>query len=50
VKQLYIISINSVFKGADSLAFNSDVMELQMEITEIHKNECMEGNYSSFLA
>lgn len=31
--------MNSVFKGADSLAFNSDAMELQTEITEIQKNK-----------
>lgn len=31
--------MNSVFKGVDSLAFNSDAVELQMEITEIQKNK-----------
>lgn len=44
--------MNSVFKGADSLAFNSDAMELQMEIIEIQKNKTVsetsskEENYS----
>lgn len=37
VKQVYIISMNSVFKDAESLAFSRDGMELQTEITEIEK-------------
>lgn len=56
MKQVFIISMNSVFEGADSLAFNRDAMELQMKIIEIQKNKTvagissMEGNHSVFLA
>lgn len=37
VKQVYIISMSSVFKDAESLACSRDGMELQTEITEIEK-------------
>lgn len=52
VKQVNIISMNSVFESIDSLAFSSDVMELQMEIIRTRENKrvsgtsTMEGNYS----